>query len=100
MTHQDPLSPMDDKAFIAQMAQFSQLEQMMSMNKNLEGAQRGRDQENGMIFLGKNVRVLDPASGETLTGRVTELVLTENGCKFKVLDRLFERRDIQSILSE
>jgi flagellar basal-body rod modification protein FlgD len=33
LAYQDPLSPMDDKAFIAQMAQFSSLEQMTSMSE-------------------------------------------------------------------
>ena len=32
MRYQDPLNPMDDKAFIAQMAQFTALEQMQQMN--------------------------------------------------------------------
>jgi flagellar basal-body rod modification protein FlgD len=32
LKYQDPLNPMDDKSFIAQMAQFSTLEQMQNMN--------------------------------------------------------------------
>ncbi len=36
LKNQDPLNPMEDREFIAQMAQFSSLEQMQEMNKNLE----------------------------------------------------------------
>lgn len=33
LRHQDPLNPMDDRDFIAQMAQFSSLEQMQNLNQ-------------------------------------------------------------------
>jgi flagellar basal-body rod modification protein FlgD len=33
--YQDPLNPMEDKEFVAQLAQFSALEQSMAMNENL-----------------------------------------------------------------
>lgn len=33
--YQDPLNPMEDKEFVAQLAQFSSLEQSMNMNTNL-----------------------------------------------------------------
>ncbi len=33
MTNQDPLSPVEDREFIAQMAQFTALEQMQELNK-------------------------------------------------------------------
>ena len=36
MTHQDPLSPMEDAEFIAELAQFSSLEQMQNLNDIME----------------------------------------------------------------
>ncbi len=36
LQHQDPTQPKDDTEFIAQMATFSQLEQLTQMNKTLE----------------------------------------------------------------
>lgn len=35
MQHQDPTEPMDNSAFIAQLAQFSSLEQLQQMNHSL-----------------------------------------------------------------
>lgn len=34
--HQDPLNPMEDKEFIAQLAQFSALEQQMNTNATMQ----------------------------------------------------------------
>jgi hypothetical protein len=39
LRYQDPLNPMDDRDFIAQMAQFSALEQMMNLNNTFERSQ-------------------------------------------------------------
>lgn len=38
LQHQDPLNPMEDEAFIAQLAQFSSLEQLTNMNENLDAS--------------------------------------------------------------
>ena len=39
LKNQDPLNPMDDREFIAQMAQFSSLEQMQNLNTTLATSQ-------------------------------------------------------------
>ncbi len=39
MANQDPLNPLDDKQFIAQLAQFSSLEQQMAANEQLTNLQ-------------------------------------------------------------
>ncbi len=36
LRNQDPLNPVNDRDFLAQMAQFSSLEQMQNLNKNFE----------------------------------------------------------------
>lgn len=59
LQNQDPTSPMDDKEFIAQMAQFSSLEQMQNMTKAMENLLVSQQQTQLMSytnFIGKEVK--------------------------------------------
>lgn len=59
LQHQDPTSPMDDKEFISQMAQFSSLEQMQNMTtamQNLLDSQNETQLMNYSTFVGKEVK--------------------------------------------
>lgn len=44
LSHQDPLSPMDNQEMIAQMAQFSSVEQMGYMNEGMQKSVEQNDQ--------------------------------------------------------
>jgi flagellar basal-body rod modification protein FlgD len=52
LSNQDPLNPMSDREFIAQMAQFSALEQMTNMNKELE-KMSANEQYSAVSYIGK-----------------------------------------------
>jgi flagellar basal-body rod modification protein FlgD len=60
ISHQNPLKPMDDTAFVSQLAQFSALEQTMGINKRLDDlaarAQGSANTELGAL-VGKTVTV-------------------------------------------
>ena len=59
LQNQDPTNPMDDREFIAQMAQFSSLEQMQNMTKAMEALLMSQQQSQMMEytnFIGKEVQ--------------------------------------------
>jgi flagellar basal-body rod modification protein FlgD len=62
LRNQDPLSPMDSNQFTQQLVQFSQVEQQIGANKNLEtliGLTRARSGLDAMNYLGKTVTMTD-----------------------------------------
>ena len=60
LQNQDPLNPMDSQQFAAQLAQFSSLEQLININKKLDGgAAGGGDVGQMAAFLGQEVQFGD-----------------------------------------
>ena len=62
LQNQDPTNPMQDREFIAQMAQFSSLEQMLNMNKNMENFLSNLLFSSSFDMLGKNVELEDSSA--------------------------------------
>jgi len=59
LSYQDPTAPMDDKQFIAQMAQFSTLEQMTGMAKDFSLLTSMLMGNEAAGSLGKNVEIVE-----------------------------------------
>ena len=64
LQHQDPTNPMQDREFIAQMAQFSSMEQMMNMNKSMESIVDKFNFQTTYGLLGKNVEIISQGTEE------------------------------------
>ncbi len=76
LTHQDPTAPLEDREFVAQMAQFSTLEQMTNMGKDFSRLAELVSGTRALSLLGRQVELLD---GESMvTGRVTGVRDGEN----------------------
>jgi len=59
LEHQNPLSPMDNTQFTQQLAQFTSLEQLQSMNANLSALMHAQTTTNGLqaaTLIGKQVQ--------------------------------------------
>jgi len=57
LQHQDPTKPMEDREFIAQMAQFSSLEQMTNMNRQFAELSAAIKSSLVTNLLGKKVEI-------------------------------------------
>jgi flagellar basal-body rod modification protein FlgD len=71
LTYQDPLKPMDNQQFMAQMAQFTSLEQTQQLNTKLEQLINNQASLQSIGLIGRTVDVSSGSS--TLTGTVSAL---------------------------
>lgn len=92
LQNQDPFQPTDNQAFIAQLAEFSSLEQMEELNDNIVGLavlQQGNalmDQlTNSGALIGKTVSYVDPATQAEASGVVSSVKI-EDGLAVLVID--------------
>ena len=89
LQHQDPLAPMEDKDFIAQMAQFTSLEQMKNMNNAVQVTQ-------ATSYIGKQVTWAD-SQGTEQTGIVTAIRIVKSEPKVMIGAEAIELKKIMSV---
>jgi flagellar basal-body rod modification protein FlgD len=82
LKNQDPLDPMKDTEFVAQMANFSSLQQMTTMNTNMEKLLQSQQQQNGataVSMIGKQITDVNGSSGV-----VTGVKMADDGIRLVV----------------
>lgn len=84
LTAQDPMNPMKDTEFIAQMANFSSLEQMRTLSQSFTTYSNDQKMAAAPSYLGCEVTVKDPALG-SITG-VVDAITLKDGSPALVID--------------
>ncbi|MFW5999107.1 MAG: flagellar hook assembly protein FlgD [Bacillota bacterium] len=103
LKNQDPLKPMEDKEFLAQMAQFSSLEQMQNLNDNFSESSKMQNISEGANLIGKNVECVetndDGEKSRDISG-VVERIETDDDKIIAVLDndQSVDVEDITAVL--
>ena len=95
LQHQDPTKPLEDKEFIAQMAQFSSLEQMKQVNDTLSLLNQGFLVNQTLALLGTEVNIQTPYGVDT--GIVENVVFEAGIPKVSVNGNLYPTSFIFSI---
>lgn len=96
MTKQDPLKPMEDTAFIAQMAQFSSLEQMNSLTRDFAIMRADQQLTTAGNLIGREVTLDD---GESFVTGLVEAVdsTAEEGVSIVVGGRSYDLSTVRRI---
>jgi flagellar basal-body rod modification protein FlgD len=76
---QNPLEPMKDTEFLAQMAQFSQLEQITNLAKDMKALTLSGQLAQGASLIGKTVTYLPEGAVTPVTGVVESLTVGADG---------------------
>jgi len=93
---QNPMNPTDSADFLAQLAQFSSLEQMSNLNTNMEKLLGDQKSSRAYQLIGKEVTYLHQ-SGQTYEGRVLGVSVHENQPKLIVGNSLVPLEGVLSV---
>jgi flagellar basal-body rod modification protein FlgD len=95
LKNQDPTKPMDDKEFIAQLAQFSMIDTMQQVQKALGGTQLAQS----AAMIGKHILAID-TTGNPVDGVVDRVVQDDKGILLMVGSQVIEPTKIVSVTDE
>lgn len=92
LSYQDPLNPVDNQDFIAQLAQFSALEQMYNVAKSLDTLAVYQLQAGSMAqataLIGREVTIAQ-FDGDPITGTVERVKIVDGLPQLQVNDKLY-----------
>lgn len=86
LTAQDPMNPMKDTEFIAQMANFSSLEQMRGLSQSFSTYSSSQQMATAPLYLGCEVTVKDPSSPTGEIKGTVESVTVKDGAPALVIN--------------
>lgn len=96
LQYQDPLNPQADTEFVAQLAQYSQLEELQNLTATNENAQ-------ALSLVGKNVVLTTTGSNSNnvfFSGTVDYVTYVSGEAKLSVNDKLYSLDDLYSVIDE
>lgn len=96
MTHQDPLKPTTDTEFVAQMTQFTALEQAKTMQQDIAQMRSQQKLLQAMSLLDREVIVQSDKAG-TVTGVVKGFDMEGQEPKLLIGNQKYEMKDILTI---
>ena len=95
LQHQDPTSPVEDKDFIAQMAQFSSLEQITNMSSGFQKMSSLLSSSEASQVLGKTVEIND---GQSVVRGTVDKVMRGDSPMVSVNGQIYDFSQVESVI--
>lgn len=99
LRHQDPTAPMADKEFIAQMAQFSSLEQMQNINTSMTALNNKAKVSEAYDLIGKRVVAVNEETGKQTEGVVSHVLRNGGDVRLVVSGEQVALDEIQAVFA-
>lgn len=102
LKNQDPMNPIEDADFAAQVVQFNMLEELLELRSVVSGVANSvlylstLDQAGKLV--GKKVRVMQGDSEETVTGIVNKTIVSQGIPKLVIDDKEYSLSQVVEIL--
>jgi flagellar basal-body rod modification protein FlgD len=100
MTHQDPMKPMEDTAFIAQMAQFSSLENSQKMLDQFTTLRSSNELSLARSLIGQNVTVYDTEDQKEVTGTVNGVGMEKGTTSLEVGGKSYDLAMLRRVTAQ
>ncbi len=99
LQHQDPMNPIDNTEFIAQLAQFSALEAAENTREEVQDLAKQETNNYGLSLIGKSVTGIDTQTSvpQSFSGEVTGVDISSEKVKVYINNIPYLLTDIQQI---
>ena len=97
LSSQDPLNPMDQPQFIAQLAQIQSVSELRTLNTTLAANSGQANASAAVALLGHTVTWADAGTGATASGKVDAILLTASGNSVQVGSSQVKFSDVLSV---
>lgn len=97
LRYQNPVEPVENTEFIAQLAQFNSLEQMINLNRSFSQLLQIQSLTQGSYLIGRNVKAVEPDTGEEIVGKVQAVKLNEGNLYLLVEGREVNIENLQTV---
>ncbi|MCK5708801.1 MAG: hypothetical protein KAI43_14225 [Candidatus Aureabacteria bacterium] len=78
LQNQDPSEPVSNSEFLAQLAQFNQMEAMSNMGENIEALVKTNNMARGGSLIGRVITGVDKFTGESVRGFVAKVSMLDD----------------------
>ncbi|HAU32312.1 MAG: Flagellar hook capping protein [Desulfotomaculum sp. 46_296] len=96
LVNQDPFNTQDSGAFLAQLAQVTQLEQMVNLNDKINSLVQSQVYTQAVSLVGRQVKVQN-ANGEEVEGTVSKVTFQNDEASIVIDEAVYSLSDVVEV---